>query len=129
MTYENLILGIALYLLLWEHLPHWGTWFNRVLASLPQPVQTLYEQWRCPYCVGFWIGLMLHAVTGNYLFTSFADLPTTWGLLATPMGWFLDALAFAVLNKVGVLLVNAISYPAILGHQKKQEFMAAMEDS
>lgn len=127
MTYENLILGIAIYLLFWEHLPHWGTWFNRGLAALPQPLQTLYEQWRCPYCVGFWIGLAVHAITGNYLFAAFGDLPDAWGFLGAPLGWFLDALAFAVLNKTGVLLVNAITYPALLGVQKKQEFVAAMK--
>ena len=124
MTYENLILGIAIYLLLWEHLPHWGTWFNRALSALPQPLQTLYEQWRCPYCVGFWIGLGLHAVTGQWLFAAFADLPAYWGLAGVPLGWFLDGLCFAVLNKTGVLLLNAIGLPALLGHQKKQDFMA-----
>jgi hypothetical protein len=125
-TYENLILGIAVYLLFWEHLPHWGTWFNRTLATLPGPLQTLYEQWRCPYCVGFWIGLAVHAITGNGLFAVFDDLPSGWGPLATPMGWFLDALCFAVLNKFGVLAITAISYPAFLGMEKKKEFMESM---
>lgn len=126
MAFENLILGIAVYMLLWEHLPHWGTWFNRLLGALPQPLQTLYEQWRCPYCVGFWIGLSLHAVTGQWLFAAFVDLPDYWGPIGLPLGWVLDALCFAVLNKLGVLIINAVSFPAILGHQKKQDFMATM---
>ena len=125
MTIENLILGTALYFLIWEQLPHWGTWFGRILAALPTPLQTLYEQWRCPFCVGFWIGLTLHGATGRYLFPAFADLPATWGAFALPLGWFFDALCFAILNKGGVLVINAISYPAILGHQKKRDFLSA----
>lgn len=127
MSYENLILGTAIYLLFWEHLPHWGTWFNRGLAALPQSLQTLYEQWRCPYCVGFWIGLVIHAVTGQWLFTAFADLPAAWGVFGMPLGWVFDALCFAVLNKFAVLALNAVSYPALLNIDKKKEFMEAMK--
>ena len=126
MTPELLILGTAIYLLFWEHLPHWGTWFIGVLGALPQPIQTLYEQWRCPYCVGFWIGLTLHAVTGMWLFPAFAGLPDWLGPLALPLGWLFDALAFAVLNKFAVLTLNAVSYPAIKGAEAKAAFMAKM---
>ncbi|AVW93128.1 hypothetical protein [Celeribacter baekdonensis] len=124
MTYQNLILGLSIHLLIYEHLPHWGAWFNRLLKALPLALQTLYEQWRCPYCAGFWIGLALHAVTGQWLFDSFVHLPTWLGVTAQPLGWIMDALAFAVLNKVGILFVNAIGYPALLGYQMKQEFIA-----
>ncbi|MCB1330564.1 MAG: hypothetical protein KDK28_14530 [Maritimibacter sp.] len=119
MTYQNLILGISIYLLLWEHLPHWGRWFKRLIAALPGPLQTLYEQWRCPYCVGFWIGLGLHAVTGTWLFPAFAQISADWGPLGGVLGWFFDGLAFAVLNKTGVIAINALSYPALLGMAKK----------
>ena len=80
MTYQNLILGISIYLLLWEHLPHWGRWFKRLIAALPGPLQTLYEQWRCPYCVGFWIGLGL--VGAEWRWDDDAGLserPVPWG--------------------------------------------------
>ncbi len=125
MAIENLLLGIAIHQLFWEHLPHWGTWFTRFLKLLPHPLQTLYEQWRCPYCAGFWIGLAVHAVTGNYLFASFAEMPAYWGSLATPLAWFMDALVFAALNKLGVLAVHAIGLPALKGHQAKEAFLAA----
>ncbi len=49
MNIENLVLGVAIHMLFWEHLPHWGTWFMRTMGRLPKPLQTLYEQWRCPY--------------------------------------------------------------------------------
>lgn len=124
MNYEILILGVSIHLLFYEHLPHWGTWFGRALLLLPKPLQALYEQWRCPYCAGFWIGLALHGMTGAWLFPFFGALPGFWGFAALPLGWFLDALAFALLNKLGVLLVNAIGLPALLGHAKKQEFFA-----
>lgn len=124
MAIENLLLGIAIHQLFWEHLPHWGTWFTRGLKVLPKPVQTLYEQWRCPYCAGFWIGLAVHAATGNYLFAGFAELPAFWGSLGTPLAWFMDALVFAALNKLGVLTVHAIGLPALKGHQAKEAFLA-----
>ena len=94
MAIENILLGIAIHQLFWEHLPHWGTWFDRLLKMLPQPLQTLYEQWRCPYCAGFWIGLAVHAMTGRFLFGAFAELPSYWGQLAchwlgSLMPWFL----------------------------------------
>ncbi len=121
MTYENLLLGIAIHMLFYEHLPHWGTWFNRILSALPQPLRTLYEQWRCPYCAGFWIGLALHAITGKWFLPAFADLPAYWGIAGPTLGWIFDGLAFAIMNKIGVVVVNALSYPAILGMMKKKE--------
>lgn len=124
MTIENILLGIAIHQLFWEHLPHWGTWFTRLLKRLPQPVQALYEQWRCPYCAGFWIGLAVHAATGSYLFPTFADLPSFWGGLAVPLAWVLDALVFAALNKLGILVVYAIGLPALKGRQAKEAFLA-----
>jgi len=125
MAIENILLGIAIHQLFWEHLPHWGTWFTRGLKLLPHPMQSLYEQWRCPYCAGFWIGLGVHAATGNYLFAAFADLPAFWGSFGTPLAWFMDALVFAALNKLGVLAVHAIGLPALKGHQAKEAFLAA----
>lgn len=129
MAIENLLLGIAIHQLFWEHLPHWGTWFTRALKLLPHPLQTLYEQWRCPYCAGFWIGLAVHAATGNYLFAAFAELPEFWGRLGTPLAWFMDALVFAALNKLGVLTVHAIGLPALKGHQAKEAFLAAKNEA
>lgn len=123
MNIENLLLGVAVHMLFWEHLPHWGSWFMRGVGMLPKPVQTLYEQWRCPYCAGFWIGLVIHAVTGRWLFEAFAEMPTYWDGLGVPLGWFLDALVFAVLTKLGVLVVTAIGWPAIRGHKEKQAFL------
>ncbi|WP_417268875.1 hypothetical protein [Celeribacter sp.] len=126
MTYENIILGAAIYMLFYDHLPHWGGWFNAILKRLPKPLQTLYEQWRCPYCVGFWIGLVLHVVTGNWLFASFEAILPSWGAAGLVVGWVFDALCFAILNKFAVLAVNAVSYPAMLTYEKKEAFMQKM---
>lgn len=122
MTYEILILGIAIHLLFYDHLPHWGTWFKRFIAALPKPLQTLYEQWRCPYCAGFWIGLALHGITGMWFLPAFAELPEAFGMARNILGWFFDGLAFAVMTKFGVIVINAASYPAILTMAKKKEF-------
>lgn len=118
MTYENALLGVSVHMLLYQHLPYWGTWFNRVLRALPKPLQTLYQQWECPYCCGFWIALAMHSVTGNWMFPIFADLPPV-------LGWFADGLAFAVICKWAILLQFAVTSPAIEGRQKQQEIIAA----
>ena len=117
MTYENLILGISIHMLFYQHLPHWGTWFNRLLKALPRPLQTLYTQWECPYCCAFWIGLTLHAVTGHWFLPGFAGLHPA-------LGWFADAMSFAVMVKLGVVAFYAIGFPALLGRQKMQEFLS-----
>jgi hypothetical protein len=129
MTITNALIGLALYLLIWEKLPHWGSWFNATLRRLPRPLQTLYEQWRCPYCVGFWMALVLHAVTGQWTLPALAELPSYLGPAAVFVGWFLDALATGTLILVGKLLVDAIGLPAIKGHVLKEEFMKTKQAS
>lgn len=121
MALENLILGVSIHLLFYEHLPHWGSWFNAILTRLPRPLQTLYEQWRCPYCAGFWIGLALHAVTGNWFLSEFANAFETLGPAASATAWLADGLAFAVACKLSVISLSALTYPAIMGMQKKLE--------
>ncbi len=129
MNIEILILAISIHALIWEHLPHWGIWFMRIIGALPQPLQTLYGQWHCPYCAGFWIALALHAVTGTWTFTGFAGFAQSWGGAAAPLAWFFDALATAILIKTGALLLNALSGPAIKGYQMKAEFIAARDEA
>ena len=125
MNFELILLGASIHALIWEHLPHWGTWFNRLLAWLPQPLRTLYEQWRCPYCAGFWIALVLHAVTGHWTFPIFADLAGYWGALALPLGWVLDALATALGIKISIMTISALAFPAIHGMRLKEEVFGA----
>lgn len=123
MTFELALLGVALHLLVWEKLPEWGTWFKTLLKLLPKPLQTLYEQWHCPYCAGFWIALVLHAVTGFWTISGLANLPTYLGLFRGPVAWFLDALATATLIYAAVLTLKAIGLPAMRAHMMKAEFM------
>lgn len=66
----------------------------------------------------------MHAATGQWLFDAFAALPDFWGVARTPLGWFLDALVFASLTKLGVLTVHAIGLPALKGHKAKMAFLA-----
>lgn len=117
------LVGVAIYILIWEKLPEWGTWFRTGLSRLPVPLQTLYEQWRCAYCVGFWIALALHATTGLWTLPALSNLPTFWGPLAPLIGWFLDALATATLIYLGKFIVDAVSWPAMRGYQMKQEWL------
>ncbi len=88
MSFEAALIGAAIHMLFWEKLPEWGTWFNRMIAALPAPLRTLYAQWRCPYCAGFWIALCLHGATGLSTLAALDTLPAFWGRLGAPLGWF-----------------------------------------
>lgn len=121
----NALIGWAIYILIWMKLPEWGTWFNHLLGLMPKPLQTLYEQWRCPYCVGFWIGLGLHAATGRWTLPVLMDLPVFWGVAGPYLAWFLDALVTGTLMLVMKLGLDAISFPAVLGHKARGEMQKA----
>ncbi|MEX3011289.1 hypothetical protein [Hoeflea sp. TYP-13] len=123
MSFELVLIGISIHILVWEKLPEWGTWFNTLLGKLPQPLQTLYAQWRCAYCAGFWIALALHAATGLWTIPALASLPGYWGPLSPFVGWFLDALASAALIVAGVITLRAIGLPAMKSYLMKDDFM------
>jgi len=128
MNFELALMGYALYLLIWEKLPEWGTWFNKLIALLPKPLQKLYADWRCPYCSGFWIALALHALTGLQTLPQLTSMPEYLGILAQPLAWFLDALATSALVLITHLFVSALSGPAIKGHKLLAEFKASMAE-
>ena len=123
MNYELILIGTAIHILIWEKLPEWGTWFNTFIAALPGPLQTLYGQWRCAYCAGFWIALCLHGLTGIWTIPGLATLPGYLGVTAMPIGWFLDGLGTATLILTSVLTLKAIGLPAMKSHLMKEEFM------
>ena len=122
------LMGLSIYLLLWEKLPDWGNWFNWLLARLPRPLIYLYEAWRCPYCFGFWIALVLHGLTGMQTIPALADIPTPLGTASLVIGWFLDALATATLIMFGQLAIKALAVPAIKGHKMTMEFRQSFKD-
>ena len=123
MDLTTTLIGFSLYILFWEKLPEWGGWFNALLKKLPRPLQGLYEQWRCPYCVGFWMALALHAATGLWTLPVLENLPAFWGAAAPVVGWFFDALATGTLILICKLSLEAIGLPAMKGHMMKAEFM------
>ena len=123
MTFELVLMATAIHILVWEKLPEWGTGFNTMLGHLPRPVRTLYEQWRCPYCAGFWIALVLHGVTGFWTIPALSNLPSYLGVLRIPVGWTLDGLATATLIYAAILSLKAIGLPAMKAHKMKAEFM------
>ncbi|WP_428644633.1 hypothetical protein [Roseibium sp.] len=123
MTFEPTLLGVAIHILFWEKLPEWGSWFNTGLTYLPKPLQTLYEQWRCPYCAGFWIALVLHAVTGFWTIPALSTLPDLLWIPGAAVAWGLDALATATLIYAAVLSLKAIGLPAMKAHLMKAEFL------
>lgn len=43
MNFTLALMGLSIYLLIWEKLPDWGTWFNKVIVHLPEPLAYLYS--------------------------------------------------------------------------------------
>jgi hypothetical protein len=128
MNFTLALMGLSLHILIWEKLPDWGTWFNRLLAYLPRPLAYLYEAWRCPYCFGFWAALSLHGITGVMTIAALSEPPAYLGVVGVPIAWCLDAMATATLIMIGNLLLNAIAVPAIKGYQMTQEFRRSFQD-
>ncbi len=122
MHFTLTIMGLSVYILVWEKLPEWGSWFNWLIERLPKPLGYLYEAWHCPFCFGFWIALVLHAVTGIMTIPELSTMPQYLGWMGAPIGWFLDALATATLIMFGKLCLSALAVPAIKGHQLTEEF-------
>ena len=125
MDFSIVLVGLSLYILIWEKLPDWGTWFNYLVERLPAPLAYLYQAWRCPYCFGFWIALALHYLTGTYTLAAMHNMPDEFGVVGAFMGVFLDSLAAALLIMLGKLSLSAISGPAITGYEKTQLFKQA----
>lgn len=123
MTFELVLIGTAIHILIWEKLPEWGTWFNTLIAALPSPLRSLYKQWHCPYCAGFWIALVLHGVTGFWTIPELATLPDYLGITAPFIGWILDALATATLIYAAIIGLKAAGLPAMKAHMMKEDFM------
>ncbi|WP_020591648.1 hypothetical protein [Kiloniella laminariae] len=128
MNITTALIGFAFYILIWDKLPEWGSWFNWTLQRLPKPLQSLYAQWRCPYCVGFWMALALHGATGLWTLPALADLPGFWGAAAPFVGWFFDALATATLILIFKLSLEAIGLPAMKAHSMRQEFKKSLAE-
>ncbi|TQV87730.1 hypothetical protein [Aliikangiella coralliicola] len=129
MNYEIPLMGLAIHLLVWEKLPAWGNWFNAILNRLPSSIQKLYSDWKCAYCFGFWIALVLHALTDNFTFALIENLAEKFGSSSLILAWFLDALASATIIYVSSISLYAISYPAVKGHLAKQEMMENMKNA
>ena len=122
MNFTLALMGLSIYILLWEKLPDWGNWFNWIIERLPRPLAYLYKAWQCPYCFGFWIALVLHGITGLQTITAIKSMPSYMGVGGTAIAWILDALATATLIMFGQLCLNAIAVPAIKGYQMTAEF-------
>ncbi len=120
MSFALIIIGTSIHILIWEKLPEWGNWFNHLLAKLPKPLQTLYEQWQCAYCAGFWIALVLHALTGIWTLPQLAEL-TGFGVV---IAWILDAIATAVGIYFSSFAIGAIKLPAMKAYMMEAEFKA-----
>ncbi|OHU88129.1 MULTISPECIES: hypothetical protein [Pseudoalteromonas] len=122
------LIGLSLHILIWEKLPDWGNWFNWIVEHLPRPFRYLYDSWSCPYCFGFWVALLLHALTSTYTLESLQHMPNYLGVMSQPVAWVLDSLATALLIMVGSLGLKALAVPAIKGHEMTQAFRSVRKE-
>jgi len=129
MNIEIVIIGAAIHILFWEKLPEWGTLFSRIVAALPQPLKQLYKDWHCAYCAGFWIALVLHGLTGMFLFPTLENVTFHLGVAGQPIAWILDALGAAAMIYFASLGVKAIGLPAMKAHQMKADFLKSLKES
>lgn len=122
MDFTIVLVSLSLYVLIWEKLPDWGTWFNRLIDKLPGPLAYLYQAWRCPYCFGFWAALCLQWLTGIQSFPGLYNMPEFLAGAGYAMALCLDALGAALLIMLGKLVLSAIAGPAIKGYEMTQAF-------
>ncbi len=116
------LITLSLYILIWEKLPYWGTWFNALLDRSPRWVRVLYAQWRCPFCVAFWIALLLRFLLG---LSTLPDLQ----VMASNEGWpirilivFFDCLSCATLVYIGQLLISAVLASTLRGYELRADY-------
>lgn len=116
------LITLSLYILVWEKLPYWGTWFNTLVGKSPRWLQTLYMQWRCAFCAAFWIALLLHLLPGLSTLTGLQAITSdaTWPVHALVI--FLDSLSCATLVYVGHLLINAVLAATPRGHELRIDY-------
>jgi hypothetical protein len=137
MNFTLALMGLSIYLLLWEKLPDWGNWFNTIIKHLPKPLAYLYEAWRCPFCFGFWASLLLHWLTGITTLSALEPMfvlgtesaAVTQDLIACAIAWFLDAIATATLIMLAQLCLNALAVPAIKGYQMTMAFRQSFKET
>lgn len=127
MNFELALIGLAIHILIWDKIPEWGSWFPKMIAALPKPLQRLYEGWQCPYCFGFWAALLLHWITGIQTLPALSSM-LSWGSIGLVLAWFLDALATATLIYLGSHILGTLSWGAAKGYIATQEFKASLSD-
>lgn len=116
------LISISIYILIWDKLPHWGSWFNSILSKCPLPIQRLYDQWRCPFCVGFWLAGLIHLALGLWTVEELQADPSFAGWPAYATYVFLDCLSCATLVYIGNLLISVLLASTIRGHEIRIDY-------
>ena len=116
------LIALSVYILIWDKLPYWGNWFNYCLSRCPAWLQALYDQWRCPFCVGFWLAGFVHLTVGIW---TVGDLEASSYLSRPAFAFniFLDCLSCATLVYAGNLLLNVLLSSTIRGHEIRIDYM------
>lgn len=119
------LISLSLYILIWDKLPFWGNWFNYALDKCPSWIRTLYDQWRCPFCVGFWLAGLVHLTVGLWTVGELETYPVLSGWPTFVLYIFLDCLSCATLVYVGNLILSVLLSSTIRGHEIKIDYMRA----
>jgi hypothetical protein len=104
MQIELPLITLAVWFFLTKKLPTWG-WFARIEARFTGPVAWVWDGWKaCAYCGGFWLAMLLRALTGRQTLPALDPLPL-------PIDWIADAFATAILALFGFLVIETLAYP------------------
>ncbi|MEP7343349.1 MAG: hypothetical protein ABI977_36835 [Acidobacteriota bacterium] len=113
MNFALTILTLGAWFLMAQKMPTWN-WFVKVKSWFPEPLAYLWDAWAgCAFCGGFWIALLLKAVTGMATVTELNHLHP---LLAFP----LDALATTTLGSLTLNLTGPLNL-LLTAARNKQE--------
>lgn len=123
MNFALAILTLGVWFLMAQKMPTWN-WFMKVKGWFPAPLVYLWDAWAgCMFCGGFWLALLLKAVTGlatvpelNHLhpllaFSLDALATTTLGSLTLSLSGPLNLLLTAARNKQEAEQRRAASQP------------------
>ncbi len=102
MNFALTILTLGVWFLMAQKLPTWN-WFVKVKSWFPAPLTYLWDAWAgCMFCGGFWLALLLKAVTG---LATVSELNQLHPLLGFP----LDALATTTLGSLTMNLTGPLN--------------------
>lgn len=120
------LIALSVYILVWDKIPYWARGFNKLLDKSPGWVRGLYAHWRCPFCVAFWLALILYLTFG---LVTLPELSNHVGQSIKALRWlaiFLDCLSCATLVYLSHLVMSALLASTLRGHEIRADYQKSI---